>query len=80
MKYKVLGYTMLGLLLAAIVSLTLVYQLRRSIRVEPVVHIPKQTSSNPECGGIAGLQCPDNLTCVLEATYPDAGGKCVSSK
>lgn len=28
------------------------------------------------CGGIAGLPCPDGFTCVLEGSYPDAGGSC----
>lgn len=30
------------------------------------------------CGGIAGFQCDEGLTCKLEGTYPDAGGKCVA--
>lgn len=29
------------------------------------------------CGGITGTQCCSGLTCQLEGTYPDAGGKCV---
>ena len=28
------------------------------------------------CGGIAGFPCPDGFSCVLEGTYPDAGGSC----
>lgn len=28
------------------------------------------------CGGIAGIQCPEGFTCVLDGNYPDAGGKC----
>jgi predicted secreted protein len=31
------------------------------------------------CGGIAGIQCQDGLTCQLEGDYPDAGGTCVSA-
>jgi hypothetical protein len=37
------------------------------------------TSINPEgkfCGGIAGIACPGGFKCVLDGTYPDAGGKC----
>lgn len=29
------------------------------------------------CGGIAGFQCAEGLTCLYEGTYPDAGGTCV---
>jgi hypothetical protein len=29
------------------------------------------------CGGIAGIQCADGLTCMLDGSYPDAGGECV---
>ncbi len=29
------------------------------------------------CGGIAALPCAPGLTCKLEGSYPDAGGKCV---
>lgn len=29
------------------------------------------------CGGIAGIACPSGSQCILEATYPDAGGKCI---
>jgi hypothetical protein len=28
------------------------------------------------CGGIAGLPCPKGQKCVLEGSYPDAGGSC----
>lgn len=28
------------------------------------------------CGGIAAFQCEEGLLCVLEGTYPDAGGTC----
>lgn len=28
------------------------------------------------CAGIAGIQCADGLTCVMNGTYPDAGGIC----
>lgn len=28
------------------------------------------------CGGIAAFQCDTGLICVLEASYPDAGGTC----
>lgn len=28
------------------------------------------------CGGIAGIMCCEGLTCHLDGTYPDAGGKC----
>ena len=28
------------------------------------------------CGGIAAFQCEEGLLCVLEGTYPDAGGEC----
>ncbi|TSC74691.1 MAG: hypothetical protein G01um101444_214 [Parcubacteria group bacterium Gr01-1014_44] len=31
------------------------------------------------CGGITGVQCPAGYFCQLDGTYPDAGGKCVSS-
>ncbi|MDD4319628.1 MAG: hypothetical protein PHW10_04885 [Candidatus Peribacteraceae bacterium] len=30
------------------------------------------------CGGIAGFQCADGLTCKYDGNYPDAGGTCVS--
>lgn len=29
------------------------------------------------CGGIAGIRCASGLTCKLDGTYPDAGGKCI---
>lgn len=29
------------------------------------------------CGGIAAFPCEAGLTCKLDGTYPDAGGKCV---
>ena len=32
------------------------------------------------CGGIAGIMCCEGLTCQLEGTYPDAGGKCVKGQ
>ena len=28
------------------------------------------------CGGIMGLSCPTGYDCVLDGSYPDAGGKC----
>jgi hypothetical protein len=28
------------------------------------------------CGGIAAIPCPAGLECVLDGTYPDAGGTC----
>lgn len=28
------------------------------------------------CGGIAGIPCPPGFMCVLEGTFPDAGGRC----
>lgn len=31
------------------------------------------------CGGIAGLPCPDGMTCELDGDYPDAGGHCVAA-
>lgn len=30
------------------------------------------------CGGIAALQCEEELTCQLDGTFPDAGGTCVN--
>jgi predicted secreted protein len=30
------------------------------------------------CGGIAGIQCHDGLSCQLQGDYPDAGGTCVA--
>jgi hypothetical protein len=29
------------------------------------------------CGGLAGIQCEEGLTCRYDGTYPDAGGTCV---
>lgn len=29
------------------------------------------------CGGIAGIQCANGLTCEYEGSYPDAGGTCI---
>jgi hypothetical protein len=29
------------------------------------------------CGGIAGVLCPEEMTCKLDGDYPDAGGTCV---
>lgn len=31
------------------------------------------------CGGIAAIQCCSGLTCQLDGTYPDAGGKCIKT-
>lgn len=28
------------------------------------------------CGGIGNIQCPSGATCVLDGTFPDAGGHC----
>lgn len=28
------------------------------------------------CGGIAGIECPPGYACILDGTYPDAGGHC----
>jgi hypothetical protein len=33
-------------------------------------------SDAPFCGGLAGLPCPDGMTCVLDGDFPDAGGHC----
>lgn len=35
------------------------------------------TDENSFCGGIAGVKCAAGLTCKLDGTYPDAGGKCI---
>jgi hypothetical protein len=32
------------------------------------------------CGGIAALPCPEGFACVLDGTYPDAGGTCVQTR
>jgi hypothetical protein len=32
------------------------------------------------CGGIAGFQCEEGLTCRMEGNYPDAAGTCVKSE
>ena len=34
-------------------------------------------SEGQMCGGIAGFQCCDGLTCQMDGTYPDAAGKCI---
>jgi eight-cysteine-cluster-containing protein len=42
----------------------------------------KETTCRSEgefCGGIAAIQCCSGLTCQLDGTYPDAGGKCVKA-
>lgn len=31
---------------------------------------------NGDCGGVAGLECPDGRWCDIEAPYPDASGTC----
>lgn len=31
----------------------------------------------PQCGGIAGMQCPAGYRCVGLEAYPDAAGRCV---
>lgn len=38
----------------------------------------KQTSSNPQCGGIAGKVCVIGEDCAPDGSYPDAGGTCVA--
>ena len=38
-----------------------------------------ETQSGPEgkfCGGIANIPCPNGFECVLDGSYPDAGGTC----
>lgn len=30
------------------------------------------------CGGIAAVQCAEELECEIDGTYPDAGGTCVN--
>ena len=32
------------------------------------------------CGGIAGFQCQENLSCKLDGNYPDAAGTCVKQE
>lgn len=54
------------------------------IPVPPAGNGTNQTPPQPRepgklgefCGGIAAFQCEDNLTCILEGAYPDAGGTC----
>ena len=38
---------------------------------------PARGTEGGFCGGIAGFQCDSGLTCVLDGSYPDAGGTCV---
>lgn len=45
---------------------------------------PQQNQTPPDagqfCGGIAAIACPAGHECVLDGTYPDAGGVCVPAK
>ena len=38
---------------------------------------PPRGTEGGFCGGIAGFQCQDGLTCRLDGNYPDAGGTCI---
>lgn len=40
---------------------------------------PQQSraSLGENCGGVAAIECAEELTCQLDGTYPDAGGTCV---
>lgn len=40
--------------------------------------VQQKAGLDEACGGIAALQCDDELTCQLDGTYPDAGGTCVN--
>lgn len=35
------------------------------------------SSTGAFCGGIAALPCPVGQMCLLDGSYPDAGGTCV---
>jgi len=37
---------------------------------------PQPGTEGGICGGIAGIQCQSGLSCILDATYPDAAGRC----
>lgn len=40
--------------------------------------IPRQPDDRIFCGGIAGIECPSPMACILDSNTPDAGGHCVS--
>ena len=46
---------------------------------EPIPHQVDRAGENEMCGGIAGIQCADGLTCRYEGDYPDAAGTCTRS-
>lgn len=41
------------------------------------MYLKKSEETNAFCGGIAGITCPSNQSCVLDGSHPDAGGICV---
>lgn len=38
--------------------------------------VRKGATEGEFCGGIAGLPCEEGLSCKLDGSYPDAGGRC----
>lgn len=40
-------------------------------------YVEEKSAEGKFCGGFAGIPCPTSYRCVLEGSYPDAGGKCV---
>ena len=40
---------------------------------------PSPSPAALQCGGIAGLKCPEGYSCAYKENYPDAMGNCVKS-
>lgn len=51
----------------------------RLVGMKEIPPPPPPTGTPYTCGGIQGAACPSGYVCLMEANYPDAGGKCVPS-
>lgn len=52
----------------------------RLVGMKEIPPPPPPTGAPYACGGIRGEVCPSGYVCLMEANYPDAGGKCVPAE
>jgi hypothetical protein len=54
-------------------------EVQKIIDGKPLAAFEPTGAAGQFCGGIAAIQCPPGFSCVLDGTFPDAGGRCVYS-